>query len=117
MKKVLLLLSFISLILSGCTKYSIQIFDTLPKEGFSDIKLKNDYYEYESDTLKILYEFWTTRGVMAFQSLTRRTNPSILTGKNHHSSITAKSLTIGMMSKLRYLWGHLIRQAITTMDL
>lgn len=115
MKKVLLLLSFISLILSGCTKFNIQIFDTLPKEGQSDIKLENDYYEYESDTLKILYEFWTTRGVMAFSIFNKTDKPIYIDWKNHHSYITAKSLTIGMTSKPQNLQGYLIKQAITTM--
>lgn len=92
MKKVLLLLSFISLILSGCTKYNIQIFDTLPKEGQSDIKLENDYYEYESDTLKILYEFWTTRGVMAFSIFNKTDKPIYIDWKKSSFIYNSKKL-------------------------
>ncbi|MBS1763838.1 MAG: hypothetical protein JSS90_02600 [Bacteroidetes bacterium] len=92
MKKSFLLLLFVSLIFSGCTKYYIQIFDTLPKEGQSNIKLDNEYYEYESDTLKIVYEFWASRGVMAFSIYNKTGAPIYIDWKKSSFIYNSKKL-------------------------
>jgi hypothetical protein len=62
MKKITYLIVFFFFIFIGCNKSYIQVFDTKS----SNVKIENEFYVYETDTLKITYSFWAEKGIMSF---------------------------------------------------
>jgi len=62
----------------GCSKSYIQIFETQS----SNTKFTNEYYIYETDTLKITYTFWASKGVMSFAVYNKLDKPIYIDWKN-----------------------------------
>jgi hypothetical protein len=88
MKKVALLI-FTSLSLCTCKMY-VQVFDT----NSQDNKIENDFYTFENDTLKILYSFWSEKGLMIFSIYNKLEKPLYVDWK--------KSSYIDNSNKLNY---------------
>ena len=69
MKNILILI-VISSLLFGCKSY-VQVFNTS-----SSIKTDTEgFYVYENDSLKITFNFWKTKGVMAFSIYNKLNRP------------------------------------------
>ncbi|MEA3447231.1 MAG: hypothetical protein U9Q98_02125, partial [Bacteroidota bacterium] len=61
MKKIIYL-SVLIFILIGCNKSYIQVFETKT----TNTKVEDEFYVYETDTIKVTYAFWANKGVLAF---------------------------------------------------
>ena len=70
----LLLLCF----LTSCSKSFIQVFDT----ASTNTQLKGDYFIYETDTVKITYAFWASKGVMSIGVFNKLDKPLYIDWKN-----------------------------------
>ncbi len=69
--KNILRLTVISLLLFGCSKSYIQVFNTN-----SSIQTNEDgFYIYENDSLKITYSFWKNKGLMTFSIFNKLDKP------------------------------------------
>jgi hypothetical protein len=68
----------IATLLLGCAKPMIQVFET----STTDSKLEVDNWVYESDTVRIVYGFWTEYGVMAFSIYNKLEIPIYVDWKN-----------------------------------
>ena len=77
MKKQTIII-FLSVLLTSCSKSFIQIFDT----ATTNTQLKNEYFVYETDTMKITYSFWTSKGVMSFAVYNKLDKPIYIDWKN-----------------------------------
>lgn len=86
--KYLFYLSFAILIFSSCGKSFIQIFETVA----NNVETKNDYYVFESDTLRITYSFWTSQGVMSFSVYNKSDRPIYIDWKNSSFIYNGKKL-------------------------
>lgn len=73
---------------SGCSKSFIQIFDT----AATNTQSKDEYYVCESDTLKITYAFWTSKGVMSFSVYNKSDRPIYIDWKNSSFIYNGKKL-------------------------
>jgi hypothetical protein len=73
------LLSFIIgiILLSSCSKY-IQVFETSSTNTVSE----NENWVFETDTVKVTYEFWMNKGVMAFTVFNKLDIPIYIDWKN-----------------------------------
>lgn len=60
MKKLIVIASIL-IFVYGCKTY-VQVFDTKAK----NIKVENEFYVFENDSLKITYSFWAKNGLMTF---------------------------------------------------
>ena len=76
--KYLFYLSLAILIFSSCGKSFIQIFEA----AAINVETKNDYYVFESDTLRITYAFWTSKGVMSYSVYNKSDKPIYIDWKN-----------------------------------
>jgi len=56
----------------------IQVFDT----SSTNVSLNNEYFIYETDTLKITYTFWASHGVMSFAVYNKLDKPIYIDWKN-----------------------------------
>ncbi len=70
MKKTILIILICSLILS-CSKYYVQVFET----NSLNINTIDDFYVYETDTLKITYNFWSSKGLITFAIFNKLDKP------------------------------------------
>ena len=75
MKKIIFI---ILILLTGCTKSFIQIFDTSTR----NCKSQNGFFVFENDTLKITYSFWASKGVMSFAVYNKLNKPIYVDWKN-----------------------------------
>ena len=65
-------------IISSCSKKYIQIFNT----NTTNTKYENEYFVYETDTLKVTYSFWANQGVMSFTIFNKLEKPVYIDWKN-----------------------------------
>lgn len=89
MKKLLFVFCS-ALILTSCEEPYMQIIETKS----SNTKLENDYYVYENETVKIIYEFWHDRGLMSFSVFNKLDTPIYIDW--------SKSCVINNSSKMNY---------------
>lgn len=68
----------IFLLITGCAKTYIQVLDT----SGMNTKLKEGYYVFENDTVKITYAFWENKGVMSFSIFNKTDKPLYIDWKN-----------------------------------
>ena len=73
-------LIFLSLfiLLTGCSKSFIQIFDI----STTNTQPKNKFFIYENDTVKITYSFWAQKGVLFFSVFNKQEKPLYIDWKN-----------------------------------
>ena len=76
--KKLLNITLIAFLLSSCSKEYIQIFDT----ATTNTKPTDGFYVFETDSIKVTYEFWTTKGVMSFSVYNKLDKPIYIDWKN-----------------------------------
>jgi hypothetical protein len=88
--KNLLSLIVITLVLSGCAKKYIQVFETKS----TNTEKQADFFVYETDTLKITYSFWAEKGVLSFAVYNKLDQPIYIDWK--------KSSFIDNSNKLNY---------------
>jgi hypothetical protein len=67
----ILLLAISALCLSACQNDYMQIVETKA----TNAKLDNDHYVYETDALKITYQFWHDQGLMSFTIYNKLNTP------------------------------------------
>ncbi len=77
MKKILIIF-LLSIILVSCAKSFIQIFDT----ATTNTEFKDNFFIFESDTLKITYSFWASNGIMSFAVYNKLDKPIYIDWKN-----------------------------------
>lgn len=77
MKKLLFWILTI-VFLSSCSKSFIQIFDT----SALNAKSADGFWVFETDTIKITYVFWASKGVMAFSVYNKLDKPIYIDWKN-----------------------------------
>jgi hypothetical protein len=63
---------------TSCKTSYIQIFET----DTTNTQLKNDFFVYETDTLKITYSFWDSKGVVKFVIHNKLDKPIYIDWKN-----------------------------------
>ena len=80
-KRPLLKLTLLLLLFSSCMSY-IQIFDTQTIDTKTNVKLTDGYYVCETDTFKVIYEFWAEKGVMAFSVYNKTDKPLYIDWRN-----------------------------------
>lgn len=88
MKKIVCI-GFFIMTLYSCKMY-VQVFDT----NSINSKIENDCYIFENDTLKILYSFWSEKGLMIFSIYNKLEKPLYVDWK--------KSSYIDNSNKLNY---------------
>ena len=64
--------------LTSCSKSFIQVFDT----ASTNTQMKGEYFVYETDTLKITYAFWASKGVMSIGVFNKLEKPLYIDWKN-----------------------------------
>ena len=69
---------FLLIVFSSCSKQFIQVFDT----STTNTIFKDQYYIYETDTIKITYSFWASKGVMSFAVFNKLDKPIYIDWKN-----------------------------------
>lgn len=69
---------FLTVLLSSCAKQYIQLFTT----SSEDANLKNEYFVFENDTVKITYQFWGNRGILSFELYNKLDKPIYIDWKN-----------------------------------
>ncbi len=77
MKKLFYLALTLALF-SGCSKQFIQIFDT----STTNTKLIDSFWVFETDSIKLTYEFWESKGVMSFSVYNKLDKPIYIDWKN-----------------------------------
>lgn len=65
-------------LLSSCTKEYIQIFDTTA----TNATVSEGLWVYETDSIKVTYEFWASKGVMSFSVFNKLSKPIYVDWKN-----------------------------------
>lgn len=68
----------LSVSLSSCSKTFIQVFDTSALNS----QLRGDFFVYETDTLRITYSFWASKGIMSFAVYNKLEKPIYIDWKN-----------------------------------
>jgi hypothetical protein len=61
-KKIFIVFFIVASFFSSCIQYT-QLFQTV---ATSKMEKEKDYYAFENDTLKIVYDFWAERGILFF---------------------------------------------------
>lgn len=89
MKTNLYLIIFTACLVVGCKSY-VQVYNTKSINAI----LENDFFVYETDTLKITYSFWAKGGVLSFVVFNKLNNPIYIDWK--------KSSYIDNTNKLNY---------------
>ncbi len=69
---------FLLIILSSCNREFVQVFDT----NSTNTQLKDNYFIYETDSVKITYNFWSNKGVMSFAVYNKLDKPIYIDWKN-----------------------------------
>ncbi len=69
---------FITLLLIGCTKNYIQIFETQS----TNTKKIDDFFVFENDSVKITYSFWGNKGLLSFAVYNKLEKPIYIDWKN-----------------------------------
>jgi len=64
--------------LSSCSKHYIQIFDT----STTNTSESSGYYVFETDSVKITYDFWESKGAMSFSVFNKLDKPIYIDWKN-----------------------------------
>ncbi|HQV38427.1 MAG: hypothetical protein IPL81_01945 [Flavobacteriales bacterium] len=77
------------LLLSGCSKTYMQIFDTEAK----NVPNINDQWVYENDTVSIIYSFWASGGAMSFAIYNKTDRPLFIDWKNSALIINDQKLS------------------------
>lgn len=77
MKKLFFLI-FTVILFSSCSKSFIQIFDT----ATTNAKSSEGFWVFETDTIKVTYEFWASKGVMSFSVFNKIDKPIYIDWKN-----------------------------------
>jgi len=62
MMRIIIISVIITLLAFGCKSYYVQVFETKA----TNIKVEDEFYVFENDSLKITYSFWAQKGLMAF---------------------------------------------------
>lgn len=75
MRKTLVLVTC-SLLAFSCAK--IQVYDTLT----NNLKLTDEYWIFENDSVKLTYEFWANKGIMSFSIYNKVDKPIYIDWKN-----------------------------------
>lgn len=76
--KKLIYITLLAFIFSSCSREFIQVFDT----ETTNTKSIDGFYIYETDTLKMTYEFWASKGVMSFSVYNKLDVPIYIDWKN-----------------------------------
>ncbi len=76
------------LLFSNCTNHYIRIFEA----SSNNTKLKDGYLVFESDSIKVTYEFWAEKGVLSFSVYNKLDKPIYINWKN--SSFIYNSLKL-----------------------
>ena len=63
---------------TSCTQPYIQIFDT----STTNTSLRDNYFVYETDSLRITYSFWDSKGVVSFAIYNKLDKPIYIDWKN-----------------------------------
>jgi hypothetical protein len=71
-------LTLIVIIFSSCSNNFIQIFNT----ETTNTKLSEGFWVFETDTIKVTYEFWARKGVMSFSVYNKLDKPIYIDWKN-----------------------------------
>jgi hypothetical protein len=77
MKKLFYLILTLALF-SSCSKEFIQIFDT----ATTNTNSADGFWVLETDSIKVTYDFWTTKGVMSFSVYNKLDKPIYIDWKN-----------------------------------
>lgn len=77
MKKLFYLI-FTLVFFASCSKSFVQIFDT----SATNTKSVNGFWVFETDTIKVTYEFWASKGVMSFSVYNKLDKPIYIDWKN-----------------------------------
>jgi len=88
MKNLILFTIFIVSLFTSCQKSFIQIFDT----ATTNIRISDDYYIFENDTVKITYSFWASQGIMSFSVYNKLNKPIYVDWKNSSYIVNDKKL-------------------------
>ena len=64
--------------ISSCATQYIQLFTTASESAV----LKDDYFVFENDTVKITYQFWGDRGILSFELFNKLDKPIYIDWKN-----------------------------------
>ncbi len=75
--KKILFIFLLPIILSGCKSY-IQIFDT----ATTNTEVIDNFFVFETDSIKITYSFWAANGVMTFAVYNKLEKPIYIDWKN-----------------------------------
>jgi hypothetical protein len=76
--KNITLAGILFVLLTGCSKHFIQVFDT----GTTNTQLIDNSYVFENDTLKITYSFWASKGLVSFNVYNKLSKPIYIDWKN-----------------------------------
>ncbi len=68
----------LALLLSGCNKEFIQIFET----DANNSKQEDDFFVFENDTVQITYNFWYAKGMMSFRIFNKLDKPIYVNWRN-----------------------------------
>lgn len=69
---------FIVILITSCSKKYIQLFTT----SSDNTVMRDDYWVFENDTVKITYQFWAERGIMSFEFFNKLDKPIYIDWKN-----------------------------------
>jgi len=75
--RAIIIFIFLSLILLGCSN-RVQVYDT----AATNCKITDGYWVYESDTIKVTYEFWGNKGVMSISIYNKIDRPIYIDWEN-----------------------------------
>lgn len=95
MKKTFFSLVLIAL-LASCSKDLIQIFDTDTTNTYLD----NEGYVFETDTIKITYQFWAQKGQMSFTIFNKLNKPIYIDWKNSAFIVNGNKIDYWMDEEL-----------------
>ena len=93
----------IAVIFSSCSEYGQVVYTKPISDG---INKQEDYYVFEDDKIKVVYDFWAPRGMMHF-TLYNKTNKPLYVDWNKSSFVNQKN-------KVRYYEGREYTTSITT---
>lgn len=108
--RTLPLMSLILLIISSCSK--IQVYDV----HVNDSNHSKDFWVLENDTVKLTYEFWADKGIMAFSIYNKVDRPIYVDWKNSSFIYNSNKLNYWVdeeySSLLTYYGGYYYRGPI-----
>lgn len=110
--KLTLYLGIIPIVLSGCSNFHIQVFETKPISA--DILTTGENFVFENDSIKLTYSFWGDKGVLTYSLENKLDKPIyvdwksssfIVNGKKFdywEEKIISNTVTTGSSTELTY---------------